>query len=33
MMITSFDKAPVVGYIIEGIGLVFTDRGGHEVNA
>lgn len=28
-----FDKAPVVGYIIEGIGLVFTDRGGHEVNA
>lgn len=21
-----FDKAPVVGYIIEGIGLVFTDR-------
>lgn len=20
-------------YIIEGIGLVFTDRGGHEVNA
>ena len=28
-----FDKAPVVGYIIEGVGLVFTDRGGHEVNA
>lgn len=28
-----FDKAPVVGHIIEGIGLVFTDRGGHEVNA
>lgn len=28
-----FDKAPVVGYIIEGIGLVFTDRIGHEVNA
>lgn len=28
-----FDKAPVVGYIIEGIGLVFTDREGHEVNA
>ena len=28
-----FDKAPVVGYIVEGIGLVFTDRGGHEVNA
>ena len=26
-----FDKAPVVGHIIEGIGLVFTDRGGHEV--
>ncbi len=22
-----------VGYIIEGIGLVFTDREGHEVNA
>lgn len=28
-----FDKAPVVGHIIEGIGLVFTDREGHEVNA
>lgn len=28
-----FDKAPVVGYIVEGIGLVFTDREGHEVNA
>lgn len=28
-----FDKAPVVGYIVEGIGLVFTDRIGHEVNA
>lgn len=28
-----FDKAPVVGYIIEGIGLVFTNREGHEVNA
>ena len=28
-----FDKAPVVGYVIEGVGLVFTDRGGHEVNA
>lgn len=28
-----FDKAPVVGYVIEGVGLVFTDREGHEVNA
>lgn len=28
-----FDKAPVVGYVIEGVGLVFTDRTGHEVNA
>lgn len=28
-----FDKAPVVGYIIEGIGLVFTNREGHEINA
>lgn len=28
-----FDKAPVVGYIIEGIGLVFTDREGHKANA
>lgn len=28
-----FDKAPVVGYVIEGVGLVFTDRIGHEVNA
>lgn len=28
-----FDKAPVVGYIIEGIGLVFTDREGHEVRS
>lgn len=27
------DKAPVVGYVIEGVGLVSTDRGGHEVNA
>lgn len=33
MFDTRFDKAPVVGYIIEGIGLVFTDREGHEVNA
>lgn len=28
-----FDKAPVVGCIMEGVGLVFTDRTGHEVNA
>lgn len=28
-----FDKAPVVGYIIEGVGLVLTDRTDHEVNA
>lgn len=28
-----FDKAPVVGYVIEGVGLALTDREGHEVNA
>lgn len=27
-----FDKASVVGYVIEGVGLVFKDRTGHEVN-
>lgn len=28
-----FDKAPIVGYVIGGVGLVFTDRIGHEVNS
>ena len=28
-----FDKAPVVGYVIEDVGLVLTDRTGHEINA
>ena len=28
-----YRKAPVVGYVIEGVGLALTDREGHEVNA